>query len=249
MKPFIIFLALFVLIGRTTAQEILPVQEGLFIAEFTLPGEFEAWYSEHYCDAAEPDSTWILAPVYSAPNLNAERRGVVWAATRWRKQPGAPSYLDSALEFHAAGNFDTVEWNSAVGDWGYGITFFSPRTSGSWALLPTGVFGRDAWIRVEYDQSGSAFSGSVGSAVGRLVTLSGIGSDDAGMISDGKYYVLDFDSTTVSFRPELPSDMDCGEDVAPDPPAQEIPTFQIPIALLFPDSKPPLLSITYGKGC
>lgn len=251
MRAWLLFLVLAVPSCAPVPHAPVAQQAGAFLVEFWLPEEFETWYAEHREDEARPNASWPLAPVYARPDSTAPRLGRIYAVTRWRTQPEPekPVYLDVVLEFRPEKPVRPVAWIDGVDDWGDGVHTATRRVAGPWILLPHGVFGGEAWVRVEAEPAGPGLAGHVESIQGQLLRLYAGSAVHGQPIPSGHYYGLREDSTTATLRPEVPSDMPCGDDVPPDPPPEAVPNYRVPISALFSSDGRPRFEVAYPEGC
>lgn len=223
--------------------EIASGQDDLFIMEATVPMEATVWYQNHYGDSIDALPEWPFADVFAAPDPRAKRLGGLSVATR------TEPYLHFAWTYRPDGQDQAVVWREDVGDWGYGIEVFVPDTVDGWIRLPPGPFGAEAWSRIADYSGDEGFPGYVYSIVGRLLHLSDVpasGHADETAVS-GNVLVLSIDEGLVTFRPEVGSDMPCGEEVPED--ELPIPVFTAPTSAFIAPSGEPKFRLAYPKGC
>jgi hypothetical protein len=94
--------------------------------------------------------------------------------------------------------------------------------------------------------------GRIHSLTGSLITLDRAVTDSLGRLRDTPvFYVTASDQDEVLLRPEVPSDMPCGQDddepvgIPPD----ELPVLRMAPRTLFDPSGTPLFHLAYPKGC
>lgn len=224
-------------------------QEGAFIVEFYVPGEIEVWFREYQSGRSQPDTSWAIAPVYARPDSTSDRTGTIHATIRWQSEPDGRRYPDSVIEFRPEPPGEPALWIEGSTDWGYGVLTETRRVAGPWVQLPSDVFGGEAWVQLRHEAPRTALSGSWKSVLDQLVSVQRVVGVGGAVLPEGAYVALATDSATVTFRPELPSDMACGQEVPPDPPADQVARYEVPISALFTEDGHARFAITYSKGC
>jgi hypothetical protein len=135
-----------------------------------------------------------------------------------------------------------------LGDWGYGIDFAvttwrdaTPEDPpGRWARLPGVGSHAGGWIALD----GGGLRGWLTPADDPVWAASLDDGEEGGPVS---VRIVRIEDGLVHFREEVPSDMPCGLDVAPDPPAPA--RFVVPLAALFAADGTPRLRAAYPRGC
>ena len=231
-------LAVTALAGRSAAQA------DLYMLGTTIPRDADFWYQNHFQDSLRPSFEIEFAGVYENPSTDAGLRGRVWTIASWEP------HLHMSWVYHPSGSHASIVWREDVGDWGYGINQFVVDTLAGWVQLPPGPYGDSGWARlVGYDEA-DGFTGSVSSISGQLILLDGVPAVRIGTTEEETVFatvlIESIDEGTVTFRPEIPSDMHCGEEVTPDP---EVPRYAAPTGAFLTEVRQPRFRLAYPKGC
>lgn len=226
--------------GRTMAQG------DLLMMRTTVPPEADRWYQNHYADSMRTNFEAGFARVFTAPEADARVLGGLSVVARW------DDYLHFAWAYRPAGSGESVVWREDVGDWGYGIDQFVVDTVEGWVELPPGPYGGSGWVRLLSYGERDGFVGEVYSIAGRLVRLDSVDARAVGSavqhVVSGTMMIESIVDSTVSFRPEVPSDMPCRpeEEGTPDP---EVPHYRSALSNFVTTDRKPRFVIAYPKGC
>jgi len=221
-------------------------QNDLLMMETTVSLAADRWYQLHYGDSLRTGFELPLAHVFARPDTEMPALGELLTVARW------DPYLHFAWIYQPANSSERKVWREDIGDWGYGIDQFVVDTTAGWVQLPPGPYGPIGWARLlDYGET-DGFQGSVGSIAGRLIDLDGVqahvdGSGESRTVS-GTMLIESIDDGTVTFRPEVPSDMPCSpeQELLPDP---EVPHFRSPVSSFVTDDLRPKFALAYPKGC
>jgi hypothetical protein len=244
-------------------------KDGLLFVEFYIPDEMDKWAQNEYqtrkllkkCGSYSSacfienikgqEDKWKIAKIYSVPDSKSKVLGELMVVVR------DSQWLGFGIDFIEVTKNKRKKWINDVGDWGYGIDHYvidskgrppkhDTSSKGKWVLLPENPFPKGAWLNVE------EVDGRVYSLKNRLVAFPSIialnlTASRKEEISDGIYFIKEITDGEVIFRPEIPSDMPCGEDPV-DPPKSEIIFYEVSIQDLYIDGHL-ILSPAYPKGC
>lgn len=226
-------------------------------ADVWIGGPLDSIYNAEYtrlqelCEPAETrcftdrlDTTAVaLATVRSAPE-DPKPAGRLMAALRARGR-----YPYATLLVRPAIGPDLTLVDDA-GDWGYGVTLALADTASHWIRPIVPAMDSPLWL--PRDQGGQGFGvmevyGLEG-RLWRLGPVNGARRKDGtpAELPRGVYLVLDVTGGVIRLRPEVPSDMACGED-APDP--EEVPTYTVALDRLVSPGRVPAVEKAYPKGC
>jgi hypothetical protein len=224
-----------------------PAQDHLYMLGTTIPAEADRWYQSHYEDTFATPFEIAFATVYEAPDTNAASLGELLTRAVWEP------YLHMSWVFRPAQDGHDAVWREDVGDWGYGVNQYVVSTVPGWVQLPPGPHGNTGWVRLVGYRETNGFPGNVSSVVGELLYLENVEATllDESMethIVEGEVLIESIESGQVTFRPEIPSDMPCGEDVDPE---AEYPVmfYRAPIAHFLDENLQPRFRLAYPKGC
>lgn len=197
------------------------------------------------CYHAELDTTaYRLAPVYPEPEA-VEPAG--WLAVRLQPR-GAWPYA-SMLFVDQAGRQTTLI--DDVGDWGYGTNLDVSEARDGWIRPGMLASVGGLWLGTESGPGFGVVDGPYG-LEGRLWRLGPLpvgGPAGDPVVPEGVYMVLNVVDGTVRLRPELPTDMECGEPTDSAAAAATPPVYELALADLSDASGRPLVEVAYGKGC
>ncbi len=189
---------------------------------------------------------WKLADVSESPDANGSIIGEIVAYL----YVGSEKYsgLQIGLGFRPTGREDLVDWMRQIGDWGYGINFYIFRLVDNWIQLPSDPFPKSAWIRTDNPN----FNIRVYSIKDMLLRLpevpsTNIESREQEQLLSGNYLIVDVTAKHVVVRPEIPSDMPCGEDITDPSPLP--PTYEIDRKEMFDTNNKPRFFVAYPRGC
>lgn len=215
--------------------------DSIYTAEYARLNEVCG--SDDACFRERLDTTAVrLAPVWSGPT-DSEPGGWLAArlATDGRWPRGVLLYRTDGLE---------IILRQDLGDWGYGVTLpLADTTSDRLSPIFPQLSG-SAWLP-RSDARGWGVLAVFG-LEGRLWRLDSV---QGRRLSDGEnvelppgvYMALEVTGGHVVLRPEIPSDMPCGEIEEPDPEAP--PAYEVPLERLVGPEGIPRVDVAYPKGC
>ncbi len=197
------------------------------------------------CHERELDTTAVrLAPVFARP---AATEPVGWLVARLRPR-GAWPY--AGLLFVGVDGVE-VPLIDDLGDWGYGTTLDLVEARDDWVrpwlLARAGAY----WLGPEQAPGLGVVEGPFGLEE-RIWSFGPLSASEAGNeteIPAGEYMVLEVRDGTVRFRPEIPTDMDCGEPIDSVAAAAPVPIYEVPVSRLLDTTGRPVVEVAYGKGC
>jgi hypothetical protein len=144
------------------------------------------------------------------------------------------------------GAFD--EWISDVGDPFYGrYVDGRARRFGEWVQLLGPRMPKGAWLTAQNPNLQVIVDEMVNGIFDIELVRARWPDGRVAEIERANYLVTRIDAGQVEFRAEVPSDFDCGEDLAP--PAVLPPLLRAPAAEFFNADGTPRFSTTYTKGC
>lgn len=233
-----------------------PVVPDLRFADVWLGGPLDSIYNAEYarlaeacagqadaCHEAGLDTTAVrLGPTFSEPGASQPSG---WIAARLRARGRWPY---AGLVFvHAEGG--EVPLIDDVGDWGYGTTLDLLDARGEWIRPRMLEAAGGHWIGPGPAPGLGVVEGAYG-LEGRLWRFESVSTaSGAPEVPGGVYLVLEVAGGVVTFRPEIPTDMACGEPVDTAVSAAEVPVHRVPVArLLDPDARP-RVEVAYPRGC
>jgi hypothetical protein len=188
-----------------------------------------------------------VAIVRRRPLPDSQVVGQIVASLAIRKDVEQWGHVGIGLEFEPEGSLAPMMWIADVGDWGYGIHFTGVVEHSGWINPSTKPFPDDAWVSTRTNPNFEGFSGSIEDSIVGLSPLELIDGRQKRLIPDGSYKILKIRNDTVWFRPEVPSDYPCGEDVKP--PKKFPTTLKAPAAQFFEPDGTPRFQQVYTKGC
>lgn len=213
--------------------------------EFSLSSEMERWYSTNWNNPTAQGS-WKMCNVYSAPDTSAEIAGSIYSEYSREIQ-------NFILYFRPEGSEELVVWNDSIGDWGYGIHTYSPETSENFVRLLPNPFPENSWVQID-TKSKDALKGYTESLVGRLIHIQkmnalNLTTQNNMLIEQGNYMVLKFTGDTYLIRPEIPTDMPCGEEEIGEFDDSMVVRYQVKFEKLVDKENKPRFKLAYPKGC
>lgn len=248
----LLLVLLFLTHAPTSAQDGPKQQiDGLYDVEFGLPGNAQNWYMKHANDSDRPTKSWPVTTVHSAPSENAPVIGKLTLETRWRHG----NELDLVFVYHPAGTDSSVVWRDQLGDLFYDFHQFVLRRQENWVLLPPEPYGKAAWIPMQQTDDGPGLPGNINSLKNELVKFDSmpavnVRSGDSTSIDAKVYFVTDIDSQRVTFRPELPSDMSCGDAADSSSPSPDaVPEYSVPLKQMVTNKGTSRFEVAYKRGC
>lgn len=237
-------------------QQPVTTKDAPLFANAWIGGPLDSVYSAEYarlqetcenvdtaCFEAELDTTAVvLTRVRGSPG--GDTVGHLLAALRPRGR-----YPYATLLYRPVQGPDVVVQED-IGDWGYGVTLpLADRTRG-WVRLRVSHADAPLWLPADADDRGFGIVDIYGltGRLWRLGPVDGTGGDGREVtVPEGVYFVLDVDDDAIRLRPELPTDMPCGEERAAPP--GSVTEYSIPLdALEDPDGRL-AVELAYPKGC
>jgi hypothetical protein len=218
-----------------------------------LPEEAEKWYTDNYGNLQHPVKAWRIADVYSNPDSCSKILGYIWLVAQWISE-NEPR-LAFRMEYESADSHDRLLWmnDKRISDWGYGINQFVLDVLGNWCHLPQGPFPPHAWINVVQQGTGR-LSGSSHSVVNELVlSFDSLAATNVRTKKEeflyGNFMITQIAAHSIVCRPEIPSDMPCGDDNPVDPPKDAVPFYRIDSKAIIEEMIQLKVSTAYPKGC
>lgn len=240
-----------------TAQSGTEGREGPRFADLWIGGPLDSLYraeferlhaecppAEGACFSRDLDTTAVvLTRVWTGP---LSLRSAGWLVTGLR---ASGSRMYASLVYRPETGEEVV-LREDLGDWGYGVSLPLAGVTADRLGLSLPAMDEPLWISA--GQSRAFGVVEVYGLQGRLWQLSSMPArrQADGVIVEldaGVYLILDVSRGLVRLRPEIPSDMACGQEVSSNP--DDVPWFEVALDRLVGPDGLPMVEKAYGRGC